>query len=200
MRSLAVVLALALLAYLPLAKSAFAKVKVSEKTEYYEISGKTGVDLYRDMGRRGPRHGFLTKAIAQTRYEVTPEGHMAHEKGLCRIKGAGVTLKITYIYPKPRGPLSADLARRWKRFQADNVRHEQMHGRIAKEFAAAADTYFRRFAVKDGPSCRKAVSQLKREAKALTDRYEKKQVDFDRNEHRDGGAVDKSALALIGKR
>lgn len=194
------VAALALLVVLPVATTAHAKARITEKTEYYEISGKTGADLLLDMNRRGPRHGFMTKAIAQTRYEVRPQGHLANDKGICRIKGAGVTMKITFIYPKPRGTLDRDLARRWKLFQADNVRHEETHGRIARELAAEADGYVRRFAVKDGRSCWKALSQFEREIKALYARYQKKQAAFDLKEHRKGGAVDKSILVLVGKR
>ncbi|MFN3549569.1 MAG: DUF922 domain-containing protein [Mesorhizobium sp.] len=200
MDRLGAVLAFALLAVLPLATPAHAKARVTEKTEYYEISGKTGVDLLLDMNRRGPRHGFMTKAIAQTRYEARPQGHLAHANGVCRIKDAGFTVKITYIYPKPRQPLDGDLARRWKLFQADNIRHEEVHGRIAKELGAEADGYVRRFAVKDGASCWKALSQFEREIKAIYARYQKKQAAFDLKEHRKGGAVDKSILLLVGKR
>ena len=189
-----------LLSVLPPTSSAHAKARITEKTEYYDISGKTGVDLFLDMNRRGPRHGFLTKAIAQTRYETRPDGKFVHDKGVCRIAGGGVTMKITYIYPKPRGTLDRDLDRRWKLFQADNVRHEQTHGRIAKELAAEIDRYVRGFAVKDGSSCWKALSQFERDIKSFYARNKKKQAAFDLKEHRKGGAVDKSILVLVGKR
>ncbi|WP_187970235.1 DUF922 domain-containing protein [Aquibium microcysteis] len=177
-----------------------AKTRITEKTEYYEISGRTGMELLLDMNRRGPRQGFLTKAIAQTRYETRPDGKFVHEKGVCRIKGGGVTMKITYVYPKPRGTLDKDLGRRWKLFQADNVRHEQTHGRIARELASEVDAYVRGFAVKDGPSCWKALSRFERELQAYYTRNKKKQAAFDLKEHRDGGPVDKSIRILVGKR
>jgi predicted secreted Zn-dependent protease len=189
-----------LLMLLPLASSAHAGARITEKTEYYDISGKTGVELFLDMNRRGPRHGFLTKAIAQTRYETKPEGKLVHDKGVCRVKGGGVTMKITYIYPKPRGTLDKDLARRWKLFQADNVRHEKTHGRIARELATEVDGFVRGYAVKDGPSCWKALSRFQREIKELYARNKKKQAAFDLKEHRKGGAVERSVLVLVGKR
>ncbi len=40
------------------------------RTKTYAISGKNGVELYQSMVRRGPRHGFLSRAIAQTSYTV----------------------------------------------------------------------------------------------------------------------------------
>lgn len=194
------VLTTLLLFVFALAHPAHAKTRITEKTEYYEISGKTGLELFLDMNRRGPRHGFLTKAIAQTRYVTTPDGKFVHDNGVCRIKGSSVTLKITYVYPRPRGTLDRDLARRWKLFQAYNIRHEQTHGRLARELAAELDAYLRGFAVKDGPSCWKALSRFERELQAFYANDKKKQAAYDLKEHRKGGAVDKNALALIGKR
>jgi predicted secreted Zn-dependent protease len=178
---------------------AHAAPKVVEKVEYYAISGKTGPELLRDMARRGPRQGFLTKAIAQTRYETRADGRLRHAAGVCRFEG-GTTLEVTYIYPKPSHALDRDLARRWRIFQADNERHEKVHGKIARELAVELDRRLRAFALPDGPSCWKATAALKRERKALFDLYEKKQVAFDVKEHREGGPVDRSIEVLLGTR
>lgn len=177
-----------------------AKPIVKEKIEYYSISGKTGMDLLVDMNRRGPRHGFLRKAIAQTKYTSTPRGDIVHRNGTCRVVGGGITTDITYIYPKPASRLSRDLTRRWRIFQADNVRHEKAHGRIARQMAAELDRKIGGFSMKDTGSCRRAVARLKREVAAIYTKYEKAQADFDQREHRDGGAVEKSVLILIGDR
>jgi len=191
-------LALACIAGWP--TQADAKPKITEKTEYYQISGKTGVDLLWDMNRKGPRQGFLTKAIAQTRFETDFQGDMDFQNGVCRVSGGGVVMKITYIYPQPREKLSGDMVRRWKLFQADNVRHEKVHGRIAREMASVLDEKIRSFATKGDRRCSNAMAKLKRETKAIYDAYEKKQNDFDRQEHREGGAVDRSVAVLVGKR
>ncbi len=181
------------------APEANAAPKVVEKVEYYSISGRTGAELLRDMARRGPRQGFLTKAIAQTRYETRADGRLRHAGGVCRFEG-GTTLEVTYIYPKPGNPLDRDLERRWRIFQADNERHEKVHGRIARELAVELDRRLRAFAMKDGPSCWKAKAAVKREREALFDLYEKKQVAFDVKEHREGGPVDRSIEVLLGLR
>lgn len=182
------------------ATQADAKPKITEKTEYYQISGKTGIDLLWDMNRKGPRQGFLTKAIAQTRYEADFKGDMVFENGVCRISGGGVSMKITYIYPQPREKLSGDMLRRWKLFQADNIRHEKVHGKIARELAAVLDKKIRSFATRGDRRCGNALAKLKRETRAIYNAYEKKQNDFDRQEHREGGAVDKSVAVLVTKR
>src|SRR4051794_41983530 len=45
-------------------------ITVSVSRESYPIRGKTGDQLLEAMDRRGPKHGLLTRAIAQTRYSV----------------------------------------------------------------------------------------------------------------------------------
>lgn len=180
-------------------QAASAAPKVTEKTEYYEISGKTGLELFYDMNRRGPRHGFLTKAIAQTRFEHEFLGEIAHRRGVCRTVGGAFRIDITYIYPKPRNRLEGDLARRWKKFQAHNLSHEKKHGSIARQMAGELDRMMRRFAMKDGPSCRRAIAAMKRDAAHIMERYTRLQREFDRQEHRDGGPVDRSVMMLVGK-
>lgn len=190
----------ALAAQVLVAGQAEAKPRITEKVEYYSINGKTGADLLRDMNRKGPRHGFLTKAIAQTRYTTTPRGDMYNANGVCRVKDGGVSMAITYIYPQPRQTLSGDLARRWRIFQADNVRHEKMHGVIARELAGRLDSTIRDFTMKDGKYCGRAMAKLKRDVREIYDKYEARQVAFDEREHRDGGPVEKSIRVLVGKR
>lgn len=182
------------------APEASAKPRITEKTRYYTISGKTGLALMQDMNRRGPRQGFLSKAIAQTRYTTNFRGDMVHEHGVCSVSGGGVDLAITYVYPKPRGKVTAALAKRWRAFAAQTVRHEEEHGRLARAMAAELDRFIRDFAMRDGRSCRKAEARMRRDTNRIYKRYTKLQNEFDQREHRAGGAVEKSILRLIGKR
>ena len=46
-------------------------MKVTEKTGSYAVAGRSGAALLGAMDRRGPKHGFLTRAIAQTRYAIS---------------------------------------------------------------------------------------------------------------------------------
>lgn len=186
------------LAVLVSASPAVARPRIVEKTEYYDIRGATGFALLQEMNRKGPRHGFLTKAIAQTRYTSAAHATMVHRNGICRAEESVVNLDITYIYPRPVQKLPRALERRWRGFMADNLRHEREHGRIARAMAVELDRHQRRFALKDGLSCNRAKAQLRREMKAIVDRHERAQIAFDEREHRDGGAVEKSILLLVG--
>ena len=192
---LGVVFAVVLLAF-----TAAARADVSVKTKYYDIKGKTGLELFYDMNRKGPRHGFLTKAIAQTQFKTDIKGDLVHSNGVCRTRGAEMVMQITYVYPRPVDKLDSSLARRWKKFQASNIVHEEMHGRLAKKMVADVNRAMRGFKLADGQSCRKANAKLMKELDRIIVAYNKSQVDFDKREHRDGGPVEKSVLALVGKK
>jgi predicted secreted Zn-dependent protease len=189
---------LAVAASLALALPAVAKV--TETTRYYKITGKTGMELLRDMNRKGPRHGFLTKAIAQTQFKTDLRGDIVRQNGVCRTKNAGYSMRITYVYPQPTNKLDAALAKRWRAFQATNVEHEQMHGRLGRKLVGDMNRVLRGFKMADKQSCRKAEAALTKQLDAIIVAYNKAQTEFDKREHRAGGPVEKSILALVGKR
>lgn len=176
---------------------AIAAPRIKVKTSYYSISGSTGMDLFKDMNRKGPRHAFMKKAMAQTQYRSTPSGKVSWENGICAVKNGGYTLDLTYVYPKPDRPLSGRLAVNWNRFMADTYRHEKVHGQIAIEMASKLDATLRSFRMKDKSNCARALNALSARINGIYDTYKKKQVAFDILEHRKGGKVEKSVLVLV---
>ncbi|MBX3575816.1 MAG: DUF922 domain-containing protein [Rhizobiaceae bacterium] len=175
---------------------AAATVKTSVETKTYEISGRTGTELLSAMDRRGPKHGFLTRAIAQTSYTVNWEIEWAQKNGTCRLKSAVATLSITYTYPKVSGKMSSPLKKKWERFYAGVKAHEETHGTLASQMVKAADKAISGFAMKDDPGCRKAQAAIKRRVDGVYAEYEARQVRFDKTEHARGGAVDGLVRAL----
>ena len=189
--------ALSLLLAATMAAPAHAGAKTTIRTSYYSISGKTGMDLFRDMNRKGPRHAFMKKAMAQTQYRTTPRGKMSWSNGICAVKGGGYALDLTYVYPKPESRLSGRLAANWRAFMADTYRHEKVHGRMAIEMANKLDGTLRRFRMKDGRTCGRALSVLSSQVNAIYADYKARQIAFDVAEHRQGGKVEKSVLLLV---
>lgn len=172
-----------------LAGEAAAGVKVSENTRSYQIAGKTGAALLDQMDRHGPKHGFLTRAIAQTRYSVSWTIEWAETRKACRIKQIDGKLDITYTYPDARD-LPAGLDRRWKRFLAGVKKHEKAHGDMARQMARAVEKSLSRLSVENDPGCRKAREEMKRRTTAIYADYEARQIRFDTREHREGGPVE----------
>ena len=58
-------------AVMPLVPADARAASVESKTVTYPISGSNGSELLDAMDRHGPKHGFLTRAIAQTSYTIT---------------------------------------------------------------------------------------------------------------------------------
>src|SRR5690606_15080569 len=112
--------------------------KVSEKTRSYEVAGSTGAALLAAMDRRGPKHGFLARAIAQTRYSVAWTIECGETRTACRVTKIDGKLDITYTYPSARG-LPPALQGRWTRFLAGVKKHEEAHGDIARQMVGAVE-------------------------------------------------------------
>jgi predicted secreted Zn-dependent protease len=178
---------------------AAAGAKVLVRTQTYVVKGDSGAALVRAMDRTGPRHGFMTRAIAQTSYTVDWDIQVRATDGTCRLTRATPTLNLTYIFPQARG-LPASLSKRWKTFLAGVHGHERKHGRIAKEMVVAAEKSVSGLAIANDPSCNRVRREARRRIDVVYARYEARQVAFDASEHRDGGRVEKLVNALIARR
>lgn len=183
-----------------LAVPAAAGVKVGVKTEHYEISGRSGEALVAAMDRNGPKHGFLARAIAQTRYSVGWDLEWAEKAGSCKARKVTGNLSITYIYPKVGGAVDPALRKRWERFMAGVRRHEETHGTIAREMVAAAERAISRIATTGDPGCVRVRSEVKRRVDAIYADYEARQLRFDEVEHKSGGNVEKLIVSLLKTR
>jgi predicted secreted Zn-dependent protease len=179
------------------AGTAFAKVKVIEQVKHYQITGTNGLALLRDMDGRGPKHGFLTRAIAQTAYSVAWKIEWAQTRGACRVKSVDGKLSVTYKFPQVAGKLSPHMQRRWRVFFAGVKRHERTHGDLARRMASATEKSIRKATVQNDPGCRKTRSKAKRLMADIYADYEARQVRFDVKEHSDGGAVERLIDALV---
>lgn len=179
------------------AGSALADVQVRVKKINYDISGKTGVALLQSMDRRGPRHGLLTRAIAQTGYTVSWEIEWDTRGDVCRVKNATAKLAITYTFPRVVNDVPPDLKRRWVRFMQGVQKHEERHGTIARQMVNAAERAVSGLSMANDPRCRKSQAEVKRRVDAIYAEYEARQIRYDVKEHGAGGNVDKLVTALV---
>jgi predicted secreted Zn-dependent protease len=180
-----------------IASSASAEVRVSVKRANYDIVGKSGVALLRAMDRKGPRHGLLTRAIAQTGYTVGWDIKWTASNGVCRVRKATAKLSITYTFPRVASNVSPDLKRRWARFIAGVQKHEERHGAIARQMVNAAERSVSGLSTKRDPTCSRSQAEVKRRVEAIYAEYEARQVRFDAREHGEGGNVEKLVAALV---
>jgi predicted secreted Zn-dependent protease len=183
-------------AFVLAAGAAQAGVSVKTKTVTYSINGKNGAALIEAMDRRGPKHGLLTRAIAQTAYTVSWDVDWRERSGRCRVAKANALIKITYTYPEVSGFMSRDLDRRWARFMSGVRKHEEMHGKIAKQMVGAAERALTALSRKSDRGCRKLQADMKRVIAEVYADYEARQIKFDEAEHSGGGNVERLLARL----
>lgn len=189
----------AFLCALSVAATVHARPKVTVKTKHYDVRGKTGAEVLRQINRKGPRHGFLVRAIAQTQYTLSYGFETVQSAKDCRIRKVRVKMDIVYVYPRLKGKVSKNLNRRWKRFLNGVRVHEEVHGKLAKQMAAATEKTLLATRVKGKRGCRKIKRVAKRNADKVFKKYERMQVTFDKKEHRDKGNVERLVVALVKK-
>lgn len=179
------------------AGAASAGVKVTEKVRTYTIPGNSGEALLEAMDRGGPKHGFLTRAIAQTSYAVSWKMEWGETAKACRVKRADGLLAITYTFPQASGAMSPKMKRKWQDFLGGVRKHERVHGEIARRMVRAAEKSVDGLAIAGDRGCIKTRREAKRRMAAVYAEYEARQVRFDKVEHREGGPVDDLIKALI---
>ena len=182
------------------ATAASADVRVRVAKAGYNISGTTGAALLEAMDRKGPKHGFLTRAIAQTRYDIKWDIDWKSTGGGCRVGSVGAALDITYTYPHIANRVPAALDRRWASFMKGVRKHEENHGAIAQRMVKAAERAVTGISARNDPGCNKSKTLAKRRIKAIYAEYEAMQARFDEREHRTGGPVEHLVDRLVGDR
>ena len=181
------------------APEALAGTRAVVQTRTYDVVGSSGAALVDAMDSKGPRHGFMTHAIATTAYTVDWNLDAREANGFCRVQRANGTLNLFYTFPRLASPATPALKRRWNRFFAGVRAHEETHGRIAREMMRATEKSITGLRIANDPSCYKARREAQLRIRAVYTEYEAKQNAFDRREHSDGGHVEHLIAALTGK-
>jgi predicted secreted Zn-dependent protease len=151
------------------------------------------------MDRKGPRQGFMTRAIAQTAYTVDWDLGVSESKGVCRLRRVNGTLNLTYTFPHVASTSTPALQKRWNRFFTGVRAHEETHGRIAREMMRVTQRSILGLQFADDRQCYKTRREAQLRIGATYAEYEAKQNAFDAREHRDGGHVEHLIAALLGK-
>lgn len=166
-----------------------------EQIKTYAVSGKTGIDLYRSIGEKGPQAGV--QAIAHTSFKLTWTRKYEVQGTACAITTAKPKLIITYTMPKPANPLPPDVAQNWARFIAGVEKHERVHGGFTKELVQQIQDFSLGLRVENDPECKKIREILTKRLGELSKAERAKNAEFDRVELNDGGNVHQLILAFV---
>lgn len=167
-----------------------------ERVETYAIEGTTGLELYRSIGRNGPKIG-PTRAIAYTTFDLKWSRDYREADGGCRLAAVKPWLTIIYKLPKAPANLPAPTAARWQRFIAGIRAHEHVHGEIIIDMVKEIEAFSAGLSADNDPGCSKVRATLQKRLGELSNEQRRKSRDFDRDELGAGGNVHKLVLDLV---
>lgn len=177
--------------------AANAGVIVKEKSAFYNVTGKTGEQIFESIRKNGPRTGnsSLTggggsHAIATAEFDIQFQNiKKAIVQNRCRVTNVDLVLNVKYTYPRWKTPkgVSNNMRRVWKKFSDTVQWHEQQHTRIAKEYAKDYEKIIRSTRFKASTNCDEftVTSMFKVQRAAI--KSTRKQKQFDRKDLRRGG-------------
>lgn len=175
---------------------ALADWKAVEQVENYSITGRTGLELYKSIGERGPQIGN-TRAVAHTTFKLTWTRKYEPRGNSCVLAVARPKLIITYTLPKPKGELPAPVRRNWETFISGIAAHERVHGDYIKDMVREIEALSVGFTVEGDPGCKKIRAELTEHLAAFSQAQRQKSRDFDKVEMGSGGNIQRLILALV---
>ncbi len=176
-----------------------AEVKVTTKTSYYNVSGKTGKTLSENMLREGKKNISLSHAIAATQYNYdfgSPK--IAVKKGKCYVEDVDVFVNIQYIFPKwenQQGASSA-LKSKWASFYRELQNHEKYHGEVAIKGARALEKQIKTFSGRTAAGCRDMGTFASFKLSNIIRKIRSEQRAFDRIEYLNSSKISKLQMSL----
>lgn len=167
-----------------------------ENVQTYSISGKSGIELYRSIGEKGPKAG-PGRAIAITDFDLKWSRDYKPRDGGCELAAARPHLTIVYRLPRPSNKLPAAVQPLWDTFIKGVEAHEHVHGEmiietVKKIEAATVGTF-----VANDPACREVRREVERRTVPPVEEQRRESREFDRKELSDGGNVHSLVLGLV---
>lgn len=175
---------------------AFAGGEIIERVEHYPVSGRTGIELYRSIGERGPKSG-VGRAIAHTTFKLTWRRNYQPQGTSCTLVSAVPRLIITYTLPKPSQALPPDTRKRWDNFIEGIRLHEEVHGVHMKEMVAEIEANTIGVTAENDPGCKKIRQDIQAPLGAASLRQRQRSSDFDREEMAKGANIHRLILGLV---
>ena len=177
--------------------AAHAEWKPAEHVETYRVSGRTGIDLYRSIGENGPVVG-VGRAVAYTDFKLLwSRDYRPQADGSCKLVTARPNLTITYRLPKAPDNLPEATRRAWQAFLAGITAHEKVHGDIIVDMVRQIEAVSVGLSAPADPGCQKVRAALQAKLGPLSQAQRQRSRDFDREEFRDGGNMQRLILALV---
>jgi predicted secreted Zn-dependent protease len=114
-------------------QEADARLRVTENTRYFSVSGISIPELLDSLRRAHPNFD------AETHWDASVNHTWRQSGKTCRMTSVDVSLKLTILLPKLATKVSPDVQARWDKFLAAVIVHENGHVRLYKSTAKDLD-------------------------------------------------------------
>lgn len=159
------------------AAPALAEVLLTEKVEYYTVSGTGKKQITASLKKHAPHKKGKDYFPAYTQTDIKYNYTWGKVSGRCAVKKVTVKLNLTYVYPRLTTPQTGPVQKWWddkiKRF----VIHENIHGDISKRSAYELDRKLRKLR---NLNCSSAKSVIASKAKYIVNQMKREQKEYDR--------------------
>lgn len=160
-----------------IASPALAEVILTERNEYYPVSGIGKRAILEDMKLKAPEIKGDDVYPAYTRTDIKYKYTWGRKNGRCDIIKVEVLLSLTYLYPRLAQTQTASVQKWWDDRMAKFVHHEQIHGDISKRAAYELDRKLRSL---KNMNCDTAKRTIKKRGDFILQQLKKNQKEYDR--------------------
>ena len=178
-----------------------ARVILNEKVKFYNVTGSTGVNIYKSMLKNGPDHGGNKRdVLASTSFKFNFKNDaFTVKRNRCVLTDLDIIVDVTYTYPKWKGSKNASKETRaaWKAFEQTAIRHEKEHVKITKKFANDYEKLLRKSRRKASTECEKESAGEKFRASFAIRKHERLHRQFDKRDLGKRGKGYKALLNLV---
>jgi len=170
-----------------------------EQVKTYTVSGSTGIELYSQIGEKGPLVGGQMRTIAHTDFKLLwSRNYQPQPDGSCKLVSARPNLTLIYTLPKA-GKMPGTLRAKWDAFAEGVRRHERVHGDMIVEMVKEIETVSVGLSAADDPKCQKIRQDLTARLGEISKRNRERHRDYDRLEMNNGGNVHQLILTLVNE-
>ncbi|MBZ9674769.1 DUF922 domain-containing protein [Mesorhizobium sp. ES1-1] len=110
-----------------------ARLRVTQKTEYFAVSGTSIPQLYENLRRAHPSFD------AETHWDASVNHTWRKLGKRCSMTSVDVSLKLVVLLPKLATEVSPEIRAKWERFLAGVIVHENGHVKLYKSTARDLD-------------------------------------------------------------
>lgn len=171
----------------------------TEQVKTYTVSGTSGMELYAQIGEKGPVVGGSVRTIAHTDFKLLwSRDYRPQPDGSCTLVSARPSLTLVYTLPKA-GKMPAPLKAKWDVFAAGVNKHERLHGDLIVEMVKEIEAVSIGLNVADDPKCAKIRQELTAKLGEISRRNRERHREYDREEMSNGGNVHQLILNLVNE-